>query len=141
MTRDSRDDDLNALIAQAEQTAARSVLRKPTERRPMWRWLWPAVLAGLTVYAVATVWDAISPPSSQKTARDLEAVVDAARRSVEEARTQTGRLPEALPNASLASVVVYEPGTSDYRLSATIMGVRVTLQSDGQKTTETGVGQ
>lgn len=141
MAPDSRDDDLNALIAQAEQTASRSVLRKPAERRPMGRWLWGAVLAGLTVYAVSTLWRELAPPSSQKTASDLEAVVDAARQSVEEARTQTGRLPEALPNASLASVVVYEPGTSDYRLSATIMGVRVTLQSNGQKTTETGVGQ
>ena len=38
---------------------------------------------------------------------------------------------------SLAAVVVYEPGQQDYKLSATVMGVRVILERDGSKTRDT----
>jgi hypothetical protein len=97
-----------------------------------------ACLLLLTAWSLHSVWGALRPPTVQQTARDLEAVIDAARQSIESARTQTGQLPSALPNAALASVVRYEPDAGSYRLSATIMGVRVSLEPDGQKLTVTG---
>ena len=53
------------------------------------------------------------------------------------AKSGSGTLPASIPNASLAAVVVYEPGQQDYKLSATVMGVRVTLERDGSKTRDT----
>jgi hypothetical protein len=50
-------------------------------------------------------------------------------------------LPDALPNASLAAVVQYEPDSNEYKLVATMMGVRVTLQKNGSKSTDVGVAQ
>ena len=134
------DDDLDVLIEQAQKEASKSsALRAaPAKRRGM-LWIWAGCVAIVAAFSVHSVWRGLAPPSTQQTTRDLEAAVDAARASIEQSRSQTGKLPETLPNASLAAVVSYEPGLSDYKLSATIMGVRVTLQPDGKMINETGV--
>lgn len=92
-----------------------------------------AVFAGLILCAYY-VWHANAPPSRLQVAEDLERVLDMAKASVDAAKSGSGALPAAIPNASLAAVVVYEPGQQDYKLSATVMGVRVTLERDGSKT-------
>lgn len=43
--------------------------------------------------------------------------------------------------AVLASVVRYEKTDKTYTLSATVLGVRVTMESDGPKRTDFGVQQ
>ncbi len=134
--------DLDALIDQAHQETLRA--GHPShgpKRRALASRLSSMVLLAAAAFALYQLWSVFAPPSTGQTTRDLEAAVDAARQSIEDERSRTGRLPEALPNAALASVVRYEPDASTYKLSATILGVRVTLQSDGQKTTETGVNR
>lgn len=139
-TRPSDSEPLEALIEHAAHAEALRAQRHAagSERRPRRRLWFNACLLLVTALALHSVWTSLRPPSTQQTARDLEAVVDAARQSVEEARSQTGQLPAALPNAALASVVRYEPDAGSYRLSATIMGVRVSLEPDGKKLTVTG---
>ena len=78
-------------------------------------------------------WWSFAPLPAGRVASDLEAVIEAARLSVEKAKGETGRLPDSLPNAALAAVVRYERGQSDYRLSTSVLGVRVTLERDGSK--------
>ena len=97
------------------------------------------VLLALTIYVIASISARLTPPGSKEIARDLEIALEQARTAVEEAKNRTGKLPEALPNASLASVVRYEHQEDDYRLSTTIMGIRVTLEPDGRKHVEMGV--
>lgn len=132
--------DLDALIQQAHHETLRvERAAQAPRRRALAGRLWGAVLLAVAALALHYLWSAFAPPSTTQTTRDLEAAVDAARKSIEDERSRTGRLPEALPNAALASVVRYEPDASTYKLSATILGVRVTLENDGHKTTETGV--
>lgn len=138
-----RPPDAEPLDALIEQAARSEALRarpqasaSPRRRGP--RMVFVAALLVLCAVAFHSLWTALAPPSTGQTARDLEAVVDAARQSVEAARSRTGQLPSALPNAALASVVRYEPDAGSYRLSASIMGVRVSLEPDGHKVTVTG---
>lgn len=133
--------DLASLIekAQAEATRARPQPVAAPVRRPVGRAVALAVLLVMLAAALHVLWDDLFTPPVRQTTRDLEAAVDAARESIERAKAQTGQLPTALPNAALATVVRYEPEAGGYRLSATIMGVRVTLEPDGRKKTETGV--
>ncbi len=135
--------DLEALIQKAHHETLRAERgpQVPPPRRALAGRLWGALLLAVAAFALHALWSAFAPPSTSQTARDLEAAVDAARKSVEAERSRTGRLPDALPNAALASVVRYEPEVSTYKLSATILGVRVTLETDGRKTTETGVNR
>lgn len=94
------------------------------------------VMYGLVVAAAIGVyglWTQVSNPSAAQVGADLGQALDLARASVEEARRSTGALPETLPNASLASVVYYERRSSDYRLSASVGGVRVMIEWDGSK--------
>jgi hypothetical protein len=141
MNKDSRGgDDLAELIQQAEGEVSKQVRREPAA--PGGSFVGPAlgaVLAALAIYAVYALWSLFAPPSAGKVTRDLEVAVEAARVSVEKAKSESGQLPDALPSAALGAVVRYEHGRSDYRLSATILGVRVTLESDGKKVIEKGV--
>lgn len=142
-SRPSDADPLEALIEQAARSEAlrgRPLVAGRTARGRLHTFFVGGLLVLIAV-ALHSVWTAWMPPSAQQTARDLEAVVDAARQSVESVRSRTGQLPSALPNAALASVVRYEPDAGSYRLSATIMGVRVSLEPDGQKVTVTGEGR
>ena len=91
--------------------------------------------------SIYSIWTQFAPPSADIVARDLERVIDTARDSVEKSKSETGQLPEVLPSASLGSVVRYERGQSDYQLSATMLGVRVTLARDGKKIVEKGIQQ
>jgi hypothetical protein len=141
MNKDSRGgDDLSALIRQAEGEVSKQVRREPAA--PGGSFVGPALgaaLAALAIYAVYALWSLFAPPSAGKVTRDLEVAVEAARVSVEKAKSESGQLPETIPSASLGSVVRYEHGKGDYRLSATILGVRVTLERDGKKIIEKGV--
>lgn len=140
---DSGPPDLSALINSAESEVEKQnrVLQRGVKARRS-----PALsailLGGLVVilaYCGHWLWVALRPPPQQQVVHDLEMAVDQARTSVEAAKSSTGDLPEALPNASLAAVVRYEPDKDDYKLVATMMGVRVTLQRNGAKTTDVGV--
>jgi hypothetical protein len=141
MTRDPQgSDDLSALIRQAEREVSRQTRRAlPAPRGSFAKPALGAVLVVLAIYAVYSLWALFAPPSTEKVAHDLEVAVDAARESVEKAKSESGQLPESIPSASLGSVVRYERGQQDYRLSATILGIRVTLEADGKKTVEKGV--
>lgn len=138
----TRQQDLSKLISQAEsvtekQTAARSIDHSRTTSRTV-----PVVLAG--VLAIGLVYTAHSfrahwgPPNDARVVHDLGVAIDAAKTLVDNVKLDTGALPDALPNASLAAVVRYQPRETDYRLSASAMGVRVTLEWDGTRKTEIG---
>lgn len=135
-------DDLTALIRQAEGEVSRQKGRAEPARSKLplgpVLGLITLIVAGCCVYSI---WAQLAPPSPDKVARDLDFVIEAARVSVEKSKSETGQLPEALPSASLGPVVRYERGQGDYQLSATILGVRVTLAQDGKKTVEKGVQQ
>jgi hypothetical protein len=136
-------DDLTALIKQAETQTVKNVERvQKSQRRKSSLKLKPVIvlmMAGLIAYSGYSIWTNFAPPSEEHVVRDLESVVDAARAAIEEAKAEAGQLPEALPNAALASVVQYEHGEKEYKLSATIMGIRITLEPDGKTTREYGV--
>jgi hypothetical protein len=140
-------DDLSKLIdsasrevtASASRTAAARARRERSERAPVLPALAGAVALAAVAYLGHALWQNHAPPADERVAQDLEQVVDMARASVEEAKASTGALPAALPNASLAAVVRYEPQSNQYKLVATMMGVRVTLQQDGSKKTDKGV--
>lgn len=136
-----RSQDLSSLIekAEAEVLRAKPALPARSSRRPIGRGMVMLVLLAVAATALHVMWDDLFTPPVRRTTRDLESAVDAARASIERVKAQTGQLPTALPNAALATVVRYEPDLGGYRLSATIMGVRVTLEPDGRKKTETGV--
>ena len=133
-------DDLSALIRQAEGEASRQVRRAaPIQGPSVAKPALGAILIVLAIYAVYSLWAMFAPPSADKVAHDLDAAVEAAHSLVEKSKSESGQLPETLPSASLGSVVRYEHGQSDYRLSATILGIRVTLERDGKKIVEKGV--
>ncbi len=139
---DSRSDAdrLADLIQRAEVQAAGSDSRTSTTTASRTRrLLGGAALLVLIMYLAHVSWSRLGGPTEQQTAQDLEQAVQAAGAVVEDARRQTGKLPDVLPRSELASVVQYEPAGGSYTLSATILGVRVTLQSDGTTKTETGV--
>ncbi len=97
------------------------------------------MLAALVATSAWTIWSHLAPPSQSHVAHDLEQAIEQARATVDAARKATGALPKALPNAALAAVVRYEPAETNYKLTATILGVRVTLESNGTKSTDFGV--
>ena len=141
MSKESRGgDDLSALIRQAEGEVSRQTrqTRPASSGLDLKKLLVPALLS-VAAYCTYAVWAQFAPPSPDKVALDLDLAIEAARDSVEKSKSETGQLPEVLPGAALGSVVRYERGTNDYRLSASILGVQVTLERDGRKTTEKGV--
>jgi hypothetical protein len=130
-------DDLNALIDQATTTVSKAAERRRRAKSALN--LTPVlgvVLAALIAFALWSIYSRLAPPGAATIERDLDAVVEQARVAIEAARKENGQLPDALPNASLASVVQYQHGSQDYQLSATIMGIRVTLAPGGKKTVE-----
>lgn len=140
MSQDSNS-DLSRLINAAENAVDKKEARQaPRQRkRASSPWLLVSILLVIIAASLAALWSELRPPGAADIARDLEAIVARARDVIEAARGATGELPAALPNAALASVVRYEKGQKDYRLSATAMGVRVTLEPDGKTRTERGV--
>lgn len=132
-------EDLTTLTSQAsrevKKQARANVAPKPLRRRPVGAVLALAAAALLAYLAHR----AVAPPSPEKIAKDLDGIVEQARASIEESRKATGTLPASLPNASLSSVVSYEPRKDSYQLTVTLLGVRVTLSPDGTKQTERGV--
>ena len=134
--------NLTDLIQQVEQSVAdasmqtarvRAAQQKSHVRRHFAKTAVFLALAGGAYF----VWHAYAPPSESQVAEDLEKVLDMTKASVDAAKASSGAPPAAIPNASLAAVVVYEPGQQDYKLSASVMGIRVTLQRDGSKTRDT----
>ena len=131
-------DDLSGLIDAASKEAAGASRARPRKIAPPPR---PgkavpfiaAALAVLAVFGGYEVWIHYAGPTRSKLAADLGVAIDLARESVEAVRKSTGALPEALPNASLAAVVVYEPSGREYRLSASAGGVDVAIERDGSK--------
>jgi hypothetical protein len=82
------------------------------------------------------IWSSLQPPAREQVARDLQATLQSAHESIEQSANESGKLPGAIPSASLSTVVRYEPALGTYTLSATVLGVRVTLQRDGATQTE-----
>ena len=139
---DAKPTDYSALISKAEKAVAAKAggdRRDPTAGPGRRRQVLVAAPAGVTVFALAWVSSQLAPPGKGAVARDLDKAVELARNAVDDARKTTGELPATLPNAALASVVSYEPAGTQYRLAATIMGVRVTLEPNGSKTVDMGV--
>lgn len=133
------EDTLDQLIASAQHEALRARPR-PAVRQPrsFISWAQPImslVALGLALHFLVAL---IVPPSRKQVERDLDVVVSAAHMEVEAARSRNGQLPMALPNAALAAVVQYRPDGDKYSLSSSVLGVRVTLTSDGSKTTDWG---
>lgn len=133
--------DLSQLIRQADEQAQNKAQSKaaPQRSRIQVAAIFSGVLLVVIAYAGVKVFAAFSPPSEAKVAHDLERVVESAHQLVDGIKKETGKLPDAIPNAALASVVQYEKRDADYKLSATILGVRVSLEGAGKMTTETGV--
>lgn len=133
------------LIRQAESTAQKQAEAKLARKgKPvLFRLIFTVLLLGVVCYAGIKLSDALAPPSQQKVANDLGNVVERAHKLIDGIKQDTGELPKTLPNAALAAVVQYEPDPdkSRYRLTATVMGIRVTLQPNGHKITETGIQQ
>ena len=129
--------DLSSLISKAEKavsTAARSRARKARPRVGSFLASVLAVaLAGAAAFAGYEVRALHAPPSTARVVKDLGTAVDLARDMIEELRRSSGALPEALPSASLAAVVFYEVSGSGYRLSATMGGIRMTMEPDGSR--------
>lgn len=134
--------DLSSLINQAESALEKQGSTGMRDEKQRSLALKPAlaIIAFLMIgYFGNWLWMIFAPPTQNQVVHDLEAVVAQARASVDQAKADSGSLPDALPNASLAAVVHYEPDQGTYTLVASMMGVRVTLQKDGTKSTDTGV--
>ncbi len=134
--------DYSALITKAEKAVTPKAGENRRERSAKpghGRLVLVAALAGVALFAAASAWTHLAPPGKDAVARDLDKAVELARTAVDEARKANGELPSTLPSAALASVVSYEPAGTQYRLAATIMGVRVTLEPNGRKTVDMGV--
>lgn len=131
---------LSDLIIEAEKTTRGHAREQPTRKVPRipWRYVFAMLLAGTFGYAGTRILAVLFPPSQKQIAEDLQTVLDRARDAIETSKAEAGKLPDALPNAALASVVKYEHDNTDYQLTATIMGVKVTMERSGRKTTELG---
>lgn len=90
----------------------------------------------LVAWIARDIWSSLQPPALEQVARDLQATLHSARDSIEQSAGESGKLPDAIPSASLSTVIQYEPAMGTYTLSATVLGVRVTLQRDGTTLTE-----
>jgi hypothetical protein len=135
--------ELSDLIDRASNEVALSSAAQERRAKPRRSsMLGPIISTGLVavvLYLGHGLWRHHAPPTNEQVAQDLEWALNLARTSIEEIKASTGVLPQALPNASLAAVVQYEPDRDQYRLVATMMGVRITLQKDGSKSTDMGV--
>lgn len=117
----------------ADEVQAATAAKAPT--LPV-SWILPAGLVLLVGWLGMTAWTAMNPPPEAQVSQELDQIVEQARGAVEAAKAENGALPDALPNAALSNVVAYDHDNDTYQLTATIMGVRVTLARDGRKSTE-----
>jgi hypothetical protein len=133
--------DLSELLQQAESQVQRQAEARPARKRnpPPYRAIFSTLLVCLIVYSGYKVIAVFAPPDQQQATHDLEAVIEKAHVLVDKVKAETGELPDTLPNAALASVVRYDHDKDTYSLTATILGIRVTLEPGGKKKTETGV--
>ncbi len=133
--------DLNSLIgaAEAEVDKAQAQARvRPTPGSARARYgRWVVIVAGLAI-AAPQLAPLLQGHHRGQTAEDLDTIVELARQSIEGARQDQGRLPDALPNAALAGLVAYSPAGNSYQLFAASGGVSVTLAPDGKKTVTQG---
>jgi hypothetical protein len=134
--------DLSDLIhaAQAEAEGRPAAGKTTTKRResglkPL---LFLGVLLVLVAFCGAWLWRDMRPASRAQVTADLEHVLLKARESVESFRADTGKLPQALPNAALSSVVKYQPVRDKYVLIARSGGVHLVLFSDRDKPVQAG---
>lgn len=143
VSKDVTSPDLSDLIDRAADEVSLSAAARERRARPQRTSSLSAIIAvGLVaagLYLGHGLWRYHAAPTNERVAQDLERALNLARTAIEAARASTGVLPKALPNASLAAVVQYQPDQDDYKLVATMMGVRITLQKDGSKSTDTGV--
>lgn len=141
--------DLSDLINRAQDKVeldhARRVTRVQAES-PLKRML-PGVVGVVfvvsLVLAADSIWHHVAPRSEQKAVDDLVKLIDQARDSVEAARTRLGRLPERLPNASLAGVVRYGVSSdgSNYVLMVEHDNVKVVRNVNGENNVLKGAGK
>ena len=134
-------DDLSQLVDQASGYVRTQKSKRHTTPSPRSRYfslLLQATLLGALAWGVYALFDTLSPPAPAEVAQDLGTVIDQAQALVEQSRRDTGKLPDTLPSSAMASVVQYQREGNDYRLSAVVMGIRVTLEPNGQKTTQEG---
>jgi hypothetical protein len=142
MTKPQHDDasDLSDLINRARDSVELDEARRATRVRtesPLKRLL-PGLVGVVFVVslmlAADSIWHHVAPRSEQKAVDDLVKLIDQARASVEAARSQLGRLPERLPNASLAGVVRYGVSNdgSQYVLMVEHDDVRVARNINGE---------
>jgi plasmid stabilization system protein ParE len=142
MTKPRYDDsaDLSDLVNHARNAVELDEARRVSRARhesPLKRLL-PRVVGVVfvisLVLAADSIWHHVAPRSEQKAVDDLVKLIDQARDSVEAARSQFGRLPERLPNASLAGVVRYGVSSdgSQYVLIVEHDDVRVVRNIHGE---------
>ncbi len=136
--------DYSALISQAsaevDKKAQAQQLRESRRKKNTGQQIAVAVCTLVVSIAGYQIWSRLAPPGDKQVAKDLENTVEQARAVIDQTRKETGQLPDALP-AAMASVVRYEKTDKAYKLSATVLGVRVTMESDGPKRTDFGVKQ
>jgi hypothetical protein len=135
--------ELTNLINQAKHEVSSQLERQRAQARrksnPMMRLAIPFTALLLLGYLSFRIWADHTPPSKEKVEADLERILYAARDTIEAARDTDGKLPESIPNASIAAVVQYHADAQKYKLSTTILGVRVTLEQGGKTITQFGV--
>ncbi|MDH4152082.1 MAG: hypothetical protein OEV67_16400 [Betaproteobacteria bacterium] len=140
-------DDLSELINRADDFVATSDARRKTRIHHGDGFsVWMVRVAGLlliagAVWAVDTMWHHVVPHSEERVTRDLAAIIEQARQSVESARAELGRLPERIPNAALANLVFYDYSGEVYRLYTASGEVSVTLDAEGNKRIDKGAPQ
>lgn len=136
--------DLHSLAREAYDEVRQTTDRSRRSRSATRSSGWPAsaTVSLVVVLAALGAWHFglfhTSTPSRERIQADLENVLDQARDAVESERRATGRLPDAVPNASLAAVVgydryVYDHGEGTYRLSASSAGMTVYLDGSGNR--------
>lgn len=135
--------ELAKLINQAKHELSSQLERQHAQARrksnSMVRLAMPFTALLLIGYLSFHIWSDHTPPSKEKIEADLERILYEARDTIEVARKADGKLPESIPNASIAAIVQYDSDAQKYKLSTTIMGVRVTLEQDGKTITQFGV--
>jgi hypothetical protein len=130
-------DSLSDLIDAAAKQAARPAVSVSRATRRDYRGVAIALSALAGVLVAWQVWSILAPPRDAQVQRDLGEAVEMARDSIESSRrTNGGALPERIPNAALATAVRYEQADGSYRLVASAMGIRVTLEPDGSRRAE-----
>jgi hypothetical protein len=132
-------DDLSALSHNAEKElkdkpSFQRAASKPHQR--ITAMLGPALCVTAIGLAVYALWSLFAPPTPSQVSADLSKAMDMASHAVEDARMRDGQLPEALPNASLTTLIGYEKKGTEYRLTGSVGGVLLTLEWDGTRRVE-----